>query len=106
MKTITEKKYLKALKIVRAYHQQIEKEISEIPKKVENFKTKSKEDVEAGDCLECIEVHGNSTDNLTKGKRYGIVNTDTQQRSKYFTIITDKGTKRSYNCKNSQFKVV
>lgn len=103
---ISEKKYLKALKTVRAYLAQIENEISEIPKKVENSTKKEKRNMVVGDWVECIEVHGNSRDNLTKGNRYEVVRFDERHRDSYFYIITDKGTKREYNVKNTQFKAV
>lgn len=108
MKEISFKKYQKAVKIVMAFHQQSEQRIAEFEKKFENSKSpyKNKKDLKVGDFVECIEVHGNSVGNLTKGKKYEVLRTSDERRENYFTIQTDKGQKRDYSCKNTQFKAL
>lgn len=105
---VTRKKYLKALKIVKAYHQQIENEVSEFQKKLENSKSlhKNKEDLKAGDFVECVEVHGNSKDSLTVGKKYEVRRTKKTTNSLMFYIYNDKDQLRHYKDENTQFKAL
>ena len=105
---VTRKKYLKSLKIVKAYHQQIENEISEFQKKLENSKSlhKNKEDLKAGDFVECVEVHGNSKEGLTVGLKYEVQRTKKTTSSLIFYIINDKDQLRHYKEENTQFKAL
>lgn len=95
---ISEKKYLKALRIVEKYH----KQIGLIPVKENKPTYKRKEGLKVGEFVECIEVHGNSVNNLTKGKKYEVVNTNQW----HFYIISDKGKRKFYAFDNSQFKAL
>lgn len=95
---ISREDYNKALDVVEAYHIQLAQLITTPSKR----KYKSLQDLEVGDFVECVEVHGNSKENLTKGKDYEVVNL-----SEYdFYIISDKGRKKFYSYSNSQFKAL
>lgn len=96
------KKYLKALATVEAYHRQVLNDCNLVQSKGVHNKYKSIDDLQIGDLLECVEVHGNSSKNLTKGKTYETINLS----DKYFYIISDKGRKKFYGLGNSQFKVL
>ncbi len=108
MRTIETEAYLIALQIVNVYHEEIRKEALEVAEMLgaSKIQNKNKESMQTGDFVECIDVHGNSIDNLTKGKEYEVVNFRIGHRDRYFTIITNKGQKREYNCKNAQFKAI
>ena len=88
---ITRHKYLKALDIVEAYHQQTRKLID---------KYKAKSDMEIGEYVECVDVYMHSRDCLTRGKRYEVIDLFSQ----YFVIRNDNGIRRKYQFSNFQFK--
>jgi predicted nucleic acid-binding protein len=99
---ISEKKYLKALRLVEKYHLQIGLIVKAEKPKEEKARYKAKRDLNVGDVVECIEVHLNSRQNLTKGKTYEVVKTDDY----HFYIVSDKGKKKFYTYDNSQFKAL
>lgn len=95
---ITREEVNKAYDVIEAYHIQLAQLITTPSKR----KYKSLQDLEVGDFVECVEVHGNSKENLTKCKDYEVVNL-----SEYdFYIISDKGKKKFYSYSNSQFKAL
>lgn len=98
------KKYIKALAIVEAYHKQILNDAELLKPKKEH---KSNNEIEVGDILQCIEVHGNSVTTLTKGYKYEVRRTriSYNERDKYFYIKSDSGKLKEYNVKNTQFKL-
>lgn len=108
MKTVSEKKYQKALKVVRAYHQQIENEISEFGKKFENSKNVYKDNgmIKPEDFVECVEVHGNSKEGLTIGKKYQVKRIKITNSGIVFYIVNDKDQLRHYKEDNTQFKAL
>lgn len=107
---ITKEVYLKALSIVEAYHNQVRLEVLEIKtieeKPIEKYKNMYY--VEVGDFVECIEVHGNSINNLTKGQKYEVQRTrlSYNERDKYIFIRVNSGKLKEYNVKNTQFKAL
>jgi len=98
------KKYIKALAIVEAYHKQILNDAESVKPKKEY---KSKDGIEVGGFVECIEVHGNSITTLTKGEKYEVRRTrmSYNERDKYFSIKSNSGKLKEYNIKNTQFKL-
>lgn len=107
---IKRKKYLKALKIVEAYHAQILAGVSLVNEAENQTKNtyKDKEKLEVGDFVECIEVHKNSAESLTKEEKYEVLRTELSYNGseKYFSIRVDSGKLKKYNCKNTQFKAL
>jgi hypothetical protein len=105
---ITREMFLEAMKrmkedsaIIEAYHMQFE----ESSKTKEKYKDKDL--LVVGDFVKCIEVHGNSKGNLTKGELYEVKRTEETNRDGiYFTIANDQGKLRKYNSKNTQFKAL
>lgn len=98
--------YQKALKIVLAYHQQIAQEAESI-KPISKQLYKDKELLQVGDFVQCVEVHGNSKNNLTKGNKYEVIRTNPQNRGGlYFSIRNDHGKLCHFNSNNNQFKAL
>jgi len=108
MKTVSDKKYKKALKTIRAYHQQFENQISEFGKKLENSKNPYKDmaHLKVGDFVECVEVHGNSKGLLTVGKKYEVRRIKDTTSSFMFYIYNDEQRGKHYKCDNTQFKAL
>lgn len=97
---ISREQYLNALEIIDKYHRQNSTVISKpILKSMFNLKR--------GDFVECKRIHQQSTNSITLGKKYEVVdvsNPDSYREG--FSIIDDKGNRRSYLCKSSQFYAV
>jgi len=103
---ISKEVYLKALSIVETYHDQVRLEALEVKAVQSNHK--SKDDLQVGDFVECVEVHGNSINNLTKGEKYEVSRTrlSYNERDKYIFIRVNSGKLKEYNVKNTQFKAL
>jgi len=97
--------YLKALKIVNAYHEQIRKEALEVGH-IQQIKIgkayQNLENVQPYDSVECTTVHSSSRKHLTKGKEYEVTRVEYSR----FEIVTDSGKKKWYNNTNQHFKLL
>lgn len=99
---ITKEEYEEAERIVLAYQRQILTVISSVREYHKNG-SKSLEDVQEGDSVQCVFVHSSSTKHLTKDKIYPVIMVQEGYR---FMIKTDSGKRKSYYLTNSHFKVV
>lgn len=99
---IKKKKYLKALAIVLAYHKQLKDEVITLEEKETTIAYMPLKDVVSGSFVVCTFVHSNSTNNLTKGNKYEILNTDEYR----FLIETDSGKKNWYYLNNNHFRAL
>ena len=97
---ISREQYLNALELIDNYHRQNSTVISKpIFKSMFNLKK--------GDFVECKRIHQQSTNTITLGKKYEVVEvSEPDSYREFFYIIDDKGNRRSYFCKNSQFSAV
>ncbi len=94
---ITREDYIKALDTVETYHRQLDIAIAK-----HGF-SKSMDDLERGDYVECVKVHNQSRYHLTKGKKYEILSVADHYGKLIFYIRTDKDIVKRYNGSNSQF---
>ncbi len=92
---ISREEYIKALDIVEAYHKQLNSSIA-----TRTYKALS--DVEIGKFVECITVHRQSQNSLTRGKEYEVID----KFSIVFEIFDDKNRRKRYRFGNSQFKAL
>ncbi len=93
---ISREQYLNALEIIDNYHRQ---KSTPILKSMFNLKK--------GDFVECKRVHQQNTNTLTLGKKYEVVEVpESDGYREFFYIIDDKGNRKSFFCKNSQFSAV
>ena len=97
---ISRDKYLNALELIDSYHRQNSNvALNTIPKSMFNLKK--------GDFVECKRIHQQSTNTITLGKIYEVIDVSEYDTSReWFVIIDDKGSRRSYFCKNSQFSAI
>ena len=97
---ISREQYLNALELIDNYHRQNSNVVS---KPI----LKSMVSLKKGDFVECKRIHQQSTNTITLGKNYEVVEvTEPGSYRELFYIIDDKGNRRSYFCKNSQFSAV
>ncbi|MCC9016936.1 hypothetical protein [Flavobacterium lipolyticum] len=100
---ITTEEYEKALGIVNEYHEQIRLEAIEV-KELINRKTeetfRNLEDVQPGDFVKCVNVHGASS--FTKDEKYEVLRVKWTQ----FEITNDKGVKKWHRFSNKHFKLI
>jgi len=97
---VSMKKYLKALKIVNAYHEQIQLQAQSIINPTQIYK--ELEQVQIGDQVKCIYVHSSSTNHLTIEKQYQVLNTDHSR----FMIQVDSNRKKWYYKTNNHFRLL
>lgn len=97
---ISREQYLNALELIDNYHRQNSTVVSKpIFKSMFNLKK--------GYFVECKRIHQQSTNSITLGKIYEVIEvSDDDSYREGFTIIDDKGSRRNYFCKNSQFSAV
>lgn len=97
---ISREQYLNALELIDNYHKQNSNGMSKtILKSMFNLKK--------GDFVECKRLHQQSTNTITLGKLYEVVEvSEPDSYRDIFYIIDDKGNRRRYFCKNSQFSAV
>ncbi|MGH2666079.1 hypothetical protein [Flavobacterium sp.] len=101
MKPISQKKYLKALAVVQAYHEQIG--LTTVAPSVHKYK--ALEELKAGDSVESIHVH--SASSLTLNKVYPIHRIKPSYNSRFrFSIFDDNGKEKFYFSDNGHFKAL
>jgi len=90
---ITREEYIQALDVVEAYHKQI---------RLSFEKYKSMWNINIGDCVECVSVHIQSNNCLTKGNTYKVISVGETS----FSIRDDNNKKKRYKYYNEQFKAI
>jgi hypothetical protein len=97
---ISREQYLNALELIDNYHRQ---NLTVVSKPI----FKSMFNLKKGDFVQCKRIHQQSTNTITLGKNYEVVEvSEPNSYREFFYIIDDKGNRRSYYCKNSQFSAV
>lgn len=99
---ITKDEYEEAERIVLAYQRQMLTVISSVREYHKNG-SKSLEDVQEGDSVQCVFVHSSSKKHLTKDKEYEVIFVQADYR---FMIKTDSGKIKAYYLTSKHFKVV
>jgi len=97
---ISREQYLNALELIDNYHRQNSNVVS---KPI----LKSMFSLKKGDFVECKRIHRQSTNSITLGKIYEVIDVyDDYINRECFYILDDKGNRKKYFCKNSQFSAV
>ncbi|BFM41648.1 hypothetical protein CFS9_02890 [Flavobacterium sp. CFS9] len=100
---ISLEEYEKALGIVHKYHEQIRLESIEIKELIDRRTEETfieLKDVQPGDFVKCVNVHGAS--HFTKDEKYEVLRVQWTQ----FEILNDKGVKKWHRFSNKHFKLI
>ncbi len=102
---ISRDEYNAALDVVEAYHKQLSINIIE-------QEVKPLSQLNFGDMVKCVEVHGGSINCLTKGKTYEVINLDDYMLGVHnrtvmrFSSRDNNGKLKTHTTLSSQFRAI